>query len=60
MSSNSYESDESTTISNKTITALNNKILKIISILQPNMQYNKIINLSYEILNSSENMETFK
>ncbi|CAD8184787.1 unnamed protein product [Paramecium pentaurelia] len=60
LSNNSYESDESTAVSNKTLSALNNKIYTLIQKLQQNDQYQRITHYAQEILNSSENMETFK
>ncbi|CAD8172856.1 unnamed protein product [Paramecium octaurelia] len=60
LSNNSCESDESTIANNKTLSALNNKISNLIQQLSQNDQYQRITHYAQEILNSSENMETFK
>ncbi|CAD8151311.1 unnamed protein product [Paramecium octaurelia] len=60
LSNNSCESDENTAVSNKTLIALNNKIFTLIQQLQQNEKYQRITNYAQEIMNSSENMETFK
>ncbi|CAD8078127.1 unnamed protein product [Paramecium primaurelia] len=57
---NSFESDESTIISNQTVSAINNKIQKLISILKSNQEYQIMINLAQEILNNSDNNDTFR
>ncbi|CAD8061469.1 unnamed protein product [Paramecium primaurelia] len=60
LSNNSYESDESTAVSNKKLSALNNKIYTLIQKLYQNDQYQRITHYAQEILNNSENMETLK
>ncbi|CAD8080725.1 unnamed protein product [Paramecium sonneborni] len=60
LSNNSCESDDSTAVSNKTLSALSNKILNLIHQLQQNDQYQRITHYAQEILNNSDNMETFK
>ncbi|CAK72896.1 unnamed protein product (macronuclear) [Paramecium tetraurelia] len=60
LSNNSCESDENTAVSNKTLSALNSKICTLIQQLQQNEKYQRITHYAQEIMNSSENMETFK
>ncbi|CAD8087663.1 unnamed protein product [Paramecium sonneborni] len=60
LSNNSYESDDNTAVSNKTLNALINKIQILIQQLQQNNQYERITHYALKILNNSENMETFK
>lgn len=54
---NSY-SDESTSLPNKTLGAINNKIKELISKVNP--EHKKIIALSTTILNNSDTVDTFK